>query len=73
MPRVGDHVDWLLSYQFKKQSLAEIAKIAGFHTAEGPDVVDKAIRRVAKLIELPLAPRRRGRPSTGRKKIQSQT
>ena len=61
-PELHKHVDWLVRFQTRDESPAEIAKSSGLVGTGQQTRVKKAIQDVARLIGLPLRKERRGRP-----------
>ena len=57
-----DHIHWLIRYQVEGESFAEIARDGTDKSADRPKTVTRAIKNLARLIELPLRPGRSGRP-----------
>ncbi|MEO8077055.1 MAG: hypothetical protein ABI818_12040 [Acidobacteriota bacterium] len=64
-PALPRHIDWLIRFQLRGESAAEIAKADGRHS-DSYGTVTKSILRLAHLIGLRLRPSRPGRPRTGR-------
>ncbi len=64
-PEMNKHADWLVRNQLRGERASAIAAAEGLNRPDQRDTVNKAIREMATLIELP--PRfRRGRPAAGK-------